>query len=238
MNANFQGFEESKKSFSSLPNQFFSELLPLIDDINELKLTIYLLWSAYTQGDYGTCFRARDILLDRKFMDGLELDDETETVEKTLLRTLEKAAQRGSILDINSTDQDKGDRETVYFINSPRGRQAAALYKEENGISEPDKASPTLDIIQPNIFKLYEDNIGPLTPLIADALRDAQASYPEDWIKEAIQLAIRNNVRRWKYVESILIRWQEEGKDGADRKDDQEDHRRYLKGEYGEIGQH
>lgn len=233
MDSIFKGFEENKKSFSSLPNQFFSELLPLIDDINELKLTIYMLWSAYTQGDYGVCFRLKDILLDKTFVSGLE--GKAKTIEKTLSQSLKDAVQRGSIIEVINSGKDEG---SVYFINSPRGRQAAELFKEENGIREDAKLLPTLDIIQANIFKLYEENIGPLTPIIADELREAQAAYPDDWIKEAIQLAVRNNVRRWKYVESILVRWQEEGKDGADRKDDQEDHRRYIKGEYGEIGQH
>lgn len=233
MDSIFKGFEESKKSFSSLPNQFFSELLPLIDDINELKLTIYMLWSAYTQGDYGVCFRLKDILLDKIFLSGLE--GKPETINKILAQSLKNAIQRGSIIEVGSS---RKNEESVYFINSPRGRQAAELYREENGIRKDAKPKPTLDIIQANIFTLYEENIGPLTPIIADELREAQAAYSEDWIKEAIQLAVGNNVRRWKYVESILIRWQEEGKDGADRKDDQEDHRRYIKGEYGEIGQH
>lgn len=237
MDKEFRGFEESKKSFSSLPNQFFSELLPLIDDINELKLTIYLLWSAYTQGDYGVCFRIKDILLDEKFMSGL--DGKAEAREEILRLNLKNAAWRGSIIEVERTGKaGKKKEEAVYFINSPRGRQAAALYKEESGIDQDTGPRPTLDIVKPNIFALYEENIGPLTPIIADALREAQAAYPEDRIKEAIQLAVKNNVRRWKYVESILVRWQEEGKDGADRRDDQEDHRRYIKGEYGEIGQH
>jgi DnaD/phage-associated family protein len=95
-----------------------------------------------------------------------------------------------------------------------------------------------LDIIKPNIFRLYEENIGPLTPLIADSLRDAQQTYPEEWINEAIQIAVGNNVRRWNYIERILSRWQEEGRDGTDRRNTQEDYKRYLKGEYGEFGRH
>ncbi len=233
MDTIFQGFEESKKSFSSIPNQFFSELLPLIDDINELKVIVYLLWSAYTQGDYGVSFHLENLLLDKVFIEGL--DGKAGSKEKALKQGLEKATQRGSILEVPAQGKDKG---SIYFINSPRGRQAASLFKEDHGIDETAKPGPTLDVIQPNIFALYEENIGPLTPIIADELRDAQATYTEDWIKEAIDLAVRNNVRRWKYVESILVRWQEEGKDGADRRDDQEDHRRYIKGEYGEIGQH
>ncbi|MDK2980435.1 MAG: hypothetical protein PWQ55_782 [Chloroflexota bacterium] len=222
MNTVFQGFQESKKRFSALPDQFFSELLPAIDDINELKVTLYLLWNAYTQGDFGTAFRLADVLLDQRFLDGLQ--DEAGEIEASLAQAMEKAVVRGSLIE--AADPDSG--EALYFINSPRGRQAAALLRQSGERMDAEQVKPTLDQIQPNIFQLYGDNIGPLTPLIADALRDAQDSYPEEWIAEAIQLAVENNVRRWKYVESILTRWQEEGKHGADRRDDQEDYRRYL----------
>ena len=232
MNGNFEGFQESKKRFSSLPDQFFSELLPAIDDINELKLTIYLLWNAYTQGDFGTAFRLADVLLDQRFLDGLQ--SEGVEIEACVAQALEQAAARGSLIE--AADPENG--EALYFINSPRGRQAAALLNQSGEVLAQTDVKPTLESIQPNIFQLYEENIGTLTPLIADALRDAQEGCPEEWIAEAIQLAVKNNVRRWKYVESILTRWQEEGKDGANRRDDQEDHRRYIKGEYGEIGQH
>jgi DnaD/phage-associated family protein len=232
MNEIFEGFQESKKRFSSLPDQFFSELLPAIDDINELKLTIYLLWNAYTQGDFGTAFHLADVLLDQRFLDGLQ--SEGAEIEAVVAQAMEKAAARGSLIE--AADPDNG--EALYFINSPRGRQAAALLDRSGEVLAQTDVKPTLDSIQPNIFQLYEENIGTLTPLIADALRDAQENCPEEWIAEAIQLAVKNNVRRWKYVESILTRWQEEGKDGANRRDDQEDHRRYIKGEYGEIGQH
>jgi len=71
MKANFSGFQENKKHFTGIPDQFFGELLPVIKDINELKLVFYLLWSAYTQGDYGVPFNTRDILLDENFLKGL-----------------------------------------------------------------------------------------------------------------------------------------------------------------------
>jgi len=59
---------------------------------------------------------------------------------------------------------------------------------------------------------LYEENIGPLTPLIADALKDAEELYYADWIVDAISLAVKNNKRNWKYCEAILKRWKEEGR--------------------------
>lgn len=232
MDGIFQGFQENKKRFSSLPDQFFSELLPAIDDINELKLTIYMLWSAYTQGDYATAFKVKDFLLDKIFMEGLQAEDQNK--EEIIVQSLQKALQRGSIICIN----EKNNTDAVYFINSPRGRKAAELLQQGNPQQNKSEVKATLDVIQPNIFQLYADNIGPLTPIIADELRDAQAAYPAEWIEEAIRLAVKNNVRRWKYIESILNRWQEEGRDGADRRNNQKGHRRYIEGEYGEIGQH
>ncbi len=230
MNGKFPGFEESKKKFSALPDQFFRELLPAIDDLNELKVTVYLLWCAYRLGDFGTAFTQQDMLQDEIFIAGLQGD--RQNVDEVLSRCLLQATARGSLICVKGNSQ----KEPVYFINSPRGRAAAELL--EGGSQPGNSLKPTLESLQPNIFKLYEDNIGPLTPIIADTLRDTQATYPAEWIEEAMQLAVKNNVRRWKYVEGILKRWQEEGKDGANRRNDQEDHRRYLKGEYGDIGQH
>ena len=75
----------------------------------------------------------------------------------------------------------------------------------------------------PNLFKLYEQNIGPLTPLIADALKDAEQSYPAEWVAEALEIAVKSNKRSWKYAEAILRRWKEEGHaKEQDRRDPQE----------------
>ncbi len=52
--------EESKKGFTGIPDQFFSDLLPAIADINELKLVIYILWSVYKQGDFGVALHQLD----------------------------------------------------------------------------------------------------------------------------------------------------------------------------------
>lgn len=62
------------------------------------------------------------------------------------------------------------------------------------------------------IFRLYENEIGILTPMIADAVGDAIDTYPLEWIEEAIGAAARRNARNWAYVEAILKRWKAEGK--------------------------
>lgn len=68
-----------------------------------------------------------------------------------------------------------------------------------------------LSVHRPNVFALYERHIGPLTPLVAEELRDAERSYPRAWIEEAIQRAVDYNRRNWRYVRSILRGWEERG---------------------------
>jgi DnaD/phage-associated family protein len=63
-----------------------------------------------------------------------------------------------------------------------------------------------------DIFKLYEENFGRLTPLIKGALIQARLTYPDEWIRDAMIVAVKQNNRRWKYIEGILKNWQMFGK--------------------------
>jgi DNA replication protein len=69
-----------------------------------------------------------------------------------------------------------------------------------------------VEIDRPNIFRLYEQNIGIITPLIADHLRDAADLYPEEWIERAFREAVQHNIRKWSYISAILRNWETEGK--------------------------
>ena len=62
-----------------------------------------------------------------------------------------------------------------------------------------------------NVFKVYEQNIGALTPMIADALREAETTDGAVWVVAAIEEAVRSNARSWKYCEAILQRWRRDG---------------------------
>ncbi len=91
---------------------------------------------------------------------------------------------------------------------------------------------------QPDIFTLYEENIGMLTPLIADELREAEKLYPENWIKDAIKEAVSLNKRNIRYIVRILEHWLAEGKgDGTHRRYSKTDPDKYIKGKYGHMVQ-
>jgi DnaD/phage-associated family protein len=69
-----------------------------------------------------------------------------------------------------------------------------------------------VQVERPNIFVLYEQNIGLLSPLIAEELRDAADQYPAEWIEAAFREAVLQNKRRWNYIRAILKRWETEGR--------------------------
>jgi DNA replication protein len=213
----FKGFSDSE-SFTQLPDTFFQRLLAEINDPAELKVTLFFLWQAqHMEGP----FRAlRQADFEGKTL-GLSADE--------IAAGLEKAVRRGSILGVEH------EADIVYFLNSPRGRAAAeAFAKGEGDESGKILAAPMVE--RPNLFKLYEENIGPLTPMIADMLKDAEETYSQEWVAEALEIAVRNNVRNWKYVEAILKRWKEKGKnEGKDRQDAEKGSERYTKSEFEEY---
>ena len=98
------------------------------------------------------------------------------------------------------------------------GAKIAPLLKNAPEEIAPEEIAPELVVevkesttTRANIFKLYEQNFGPLTPMIAETLQDAEKTYPTEWIESAMSEAVANNKRNWKYVEAILQRWQVDG---------------------------
>ena len=212
----FKGFTDSE-TFTQLPDGFFHQLLKDIDDAAELKVTLYSLWRvAHMDGS----FRA----LSKMDFDVKELGLSAEAIKLGL----EKAVKRGSLLKVQK------EAAVFFLLNSPRGR--AGVQAIESGKWNPQSATSAPPMERPNVFRLYEENIGPLTPLIADALKDAEELYYPEWVAEAIELAVKNNKRSWKYCEAILKRWKEEGRHGQkDQRDARQGSERYTKSEFAEY---
>jgi DnaD/phage-associated family protein len=215
----FKGFTDTE-TFTQLPDTFFHRLLKEIDDAAELKVTLYLVWRVEHME---SPFRA----LSKMDFSVKELGLSAEEIKTGL----EKAVKRGSLLKVQR-------EASVYFLlNSPRGR--AGVQAIENGQWNPKTGISVAPVERPNIFKLYEENIGPLTPLIADALKDAEELYSAEWIADTIELAVKNNKRNWKYCEAILKRWKEEGRaEKQDRRDTEKDRRKYVEGKYSDYIEH
>jgi DNA replication protein len=222
----FPGFPDGKLRLTQVPNLFFSDLLPIIDNLVELKMTLYAFWSLGQKDGKVRYMRLTDFMNDAQFMKGLA---PTPTLAaEALLDGLERAVARGTFLHIRVEGAD--GQMDLYFLNTEKGRAAVEGITHGEWRPNPDDEEPiTLLVERPNVFILYEQNIGSLTPLIADELRDAEHTYPLPWIEEAIELAVANNARKWRYVLSILERWRQEGKqDAISRRDSQKQLRQQI----------
>jgi len=215
--------------FTSVPDLFFAELLPAIDDLAELKVTLHVVWLRQRQGRQAVT-RA-ELSADETLMRGLAAVGEDPLA--LLAEGLDRAVARGSLL--HAALESEAGPQDVYVLNSEGGRQALA--RLQSGEMGPVGAlavdRPAVEP-RPNIFQLYEDNIGLLSPILADELRDAEATFPADWIEDAFRIAVSNNVRKWRYIQVILERWASEGRgdDETSRRDTQPKRRWFTDEEY------
>ncbi len=214
----FSGFASERAPTIRLPESVVTELVPIVDDLDELKVTLHILYRLQQARGPVRYVSQRDLLADPVLLRGLESP-------AAVRRAVDRAVQRGTFLQAE-VDRD-GHPDVVYLANSPHGR--AALEALRRGEPLPT-ATPAP---RPNIFDLYEQNIGPLTPLIAEELKEAEKTYPAQWIEDAFREAVALNRRRWKYIRAILERWNAEGRTDEERRRGlEEDRRRYIEGEH------
>jgi len=208
-------------------------------DINELidiKVFLYILWFIDQQEGNSKYIQLSDLVTDNIFIKGLNLEH-TSDLNSIIMNSILSLEHSEFLLSFYPNDKNKN--EGVYFLNSERNRAIInALESGDVSINDLAQIPAKLEVEKPSIYKLYEENMGPLTPMIAEALRDAEKSYPYDWIVSAFQIAVEKNVRHWRYISAILISWQEKGRDGSDRKDNKEDRKRYFKGKYADFIEH
>ncbi|MGD9001710.1 MAG: DnaD domain protein [Anaerolineae bacterium] len=217
----FSGFPSGRVQIVGVPRPVFTDLIPIIDDLAELKLTLHVLWRLSQQRGKLRCLRFDDLASDRVLLSGLG-----EPATEALRSALHRAVERGTLLRAEAPNGHRA--EDLYFANTPKGRAAVETIARGVWPEEIETAG------RPNIFTLYEQNIGMLTPLIAEQLRDAEQTYPAAWIEDAFREAVSLNKRSWKYIHAILERWRTEGKDEKpDRRSAEADRRRYLEWKYG-----
>jgi DnaD/phage-associated family protein len=211
----FNGFPAGELRFTSVPDLFFARLLPQIDSLVELKVTLHFMWVHYRQARQA--ISCSELLTDETLVQSLALIDEN--VEESLIQGLDRAVQRGTLLHVQV--EDETGPQDLYLLNSERGRQAKAKFEAgEVGVVAMSGAEMAASARRPNIFELYEDNIGLISPILADELKDAEATYPPHWIEDAFKIAVENNVRKWSYIRAILERMATAGREGTEEKDE------------------
>ena len=233
----FAGFP-SRMQFTAVPNFFFSTVLPQISDIAELKTTLHIFEALHRKQGYPRFTTYRELLSNKSLVSSLR--ETAKSPDEALRNALETATKRGTFLHL-VLDRD-GVSENVYLLNTERDRQIVAkIQNGELSLSGLKAKGQTYTEVeteeQPDIFTLYEQNIGMLTPMIAEELREAEKLYPKAWIRDAIREAVNQNIRKKSYILAILERWSAEGRtDGTHKRDSKKtDPDKYIKGKYGHV---
>ena len=232
----FGGFPD-RAQVTPVPNIFFSSLLSQIDDIAELKITLHIFWSLYHKKGYPRFITFHELAGDSTLINGL--GEDRQPPDAKLKSALEAATRRATILHL--VIESDGKPEDIYFLNTESDRRTVAKIKNGEfslaGWKVREQSSSGNEPL-PDIFTLYEQNIGMLTPMIADELREAGKLYPEVWIRDAIKEAVKQNKRKWSYISAILESWSAEGRDdGTYQRDSKTGPDKYIKQKYGNMVQ-
>ncbi len=225
----------AKMEFTPIPNFFLSSILPQINDISELKTTLHVLAVLYRKRGYPRFVTYRELLGNPGLVSSLRGGDKAP--DEVLRSALEMATKRGTIIHVVLDREEVS--EDVYLLNTESDRKIMAkiqngelklsgLKATEKTYIEPEE--------QPDIFTLYEQNVGMLTPMIAEELREAEKLYPEVWIRDAIREAVSLNKRSIRYIVRMLEHWSAEGKsDGTYQRYSKKGPDKYVKQKYGHM---
>lgn len=231
----FKGFP-LKMQFTPIPNLVFSSLTPLVKDINELKLLLHIFALLYVKKGNLKFTTLNEI----QNYAGLGTDLKGLPAEQ-LEAALADLVKLNILIEIKVVQNNRA--ETLFFINNETNRMNIERIRSGEILLPQIRVEAVLPVsnAEPvDIFTLYEENIGMITPLIADELKEAVKQYPENWIQEAVKEAVAQNKRNWRYISRILERWSVEGKDnGAHRGHlkTNTDPDKYVKGKYGHMVQ-
>ncbi len=228
----FEGFP-TRTDYAPVPRAFLSRVLPGMTDAAEIKASLHLFAAIAGKRGRPRFVTFDELLADSALIDGVRGRDEPP--EATLQRALDQAIERGTFLEI--VLEGETDRHRLYLLNTAADREAVDAIRsgeiELPGSGGRRTLPPETPAPPPNVFALYEQNVGMLTPMIAEELRDAEKQYPEQWIGDAIREAASLNKRNWRYIARILENWAAAGKGNPSGGKGDPD--KYIKGKYGHM---
>ena len=210
----FHGFLVATEPAVEVPRAFFTDVLPGLSDLAEIQVTLAAFRLAAEAGGIEQPIPEATVRRDRPLRSALRAQGSPREPDVRIATGLDLAVARGTLLRFVAEHRD-GDR-IWYYVNTP-ANQALVGAMARGAVAPPpavwhDGEVPAVRPERPNVFRLYEQNVGLLTPLIADQVIVALETYPQAWIEEAIGEAVAYNRRSWRYVQRILEQWAAEGR--------------------------
>ncbi|MGI9252493.1 MAG: DnaD domain-containing protein [Thermomicrobiales bacterium] len=214
MTRDFGGFLATTDPAVAIPKAFLIDVLPQITEMSEVQTTLTVFRLAEESGGIESPVAHDAIVRDRALRTALRVPGSPREPDARIEQGLDLAAGRGTLLAFSA---ESGRAAYLwYYVNTPVNQGMVAAMSRGAIVppaitwasAEPPRVTPE----KPTVFRLYEQNIGLLTPLIADHLVAALERYPQEWIEDAIAESVTYNRRSWRYVQRILEQWAAQGR--------------------------
>jgi len=219
---------------TQIPSLFLSDVVPEIEDVAELLVSVYGFYLLGRKRSTDRWFSGAELQTVPALLQSLAAMETDEEVITALHRGMTAAVRRRTFLQGVAG---AGTRTVeLYVANAP----GAAALLNRVGAQAPPPDAEAIEVAAPrrNIFVLYEENIGVISPLLAEQLREAEVEYAWPWVEAAFREAVALNRRNWRYIERILQRWRTEGPDVEAIRRSVEGGRRSLAGKYWRLVRH
>jgi DNA replication protein len=194
----FAGFPAHGLAFTPVPDLFFSRLLPQIDDLAELKVTLHLLWLVHHKKGSTRPIHEQELLADRTLLSGLG-----DQPAEALALALEKAVARGTVLHLAL--ESPGGVENAYFPNTGEGRRSVEQIKAGTIELPLPPRQPAVSLARPSpLARLFEQRVGLVSPIILVELAEAERAFGAAAVEAAIAEAVKREKPSWAYVKRVL----------------------------------
>jgi DNA replication protein len=226
-----------------VPDWFLEQAVRQIREIEELQVML-AYFRLSMDAHSGEPMLESALFSDPALNEALKLEAAPRNPVERIERGIELAVARDSLLRFTVSGEDTSERVAWLMVSSPENRVRLERYRSgvlaPPGMGDRNDANVRVEPVRPGVFQLYEQNIGLVTPIIADRLVEALELYPESWIEDAIAAAVSYNRRNWRYIQRILETWATEGRNHeTDRRHQPNstafDPERHLRGEYAAV---
>ena len=196
----FKGFPRSVR-YLPVPAPMFGPLLEQIKDASGFIITLRIIWMLQQKKGRLRYVSSEEVFGDKILSNALGS-------KEAIQNSINMVVKGGILLQIR-----RENASDAFMLNSESDREIASdigsIYESNDQPADPWEIENT----PPEIYSLYEQNIGILTPIMSEKLTEAGDKYPAGWIREAVGIAVEQNRRSWAYVSRILERWDMEGRD-------------------------
>jgi DnaD/phage-associated family protein len=203
----FDGFS-SGAPVTPLPQALLRDLAPAMSDPAELIVTLYAVEAISRVRRYPRRVSCRDLRESRALIEALAGLCSGRDVDDAFGDGLSASVERGSLL-LGRAVEDGVWVEWV-AMNDADGRRAL----ESASMSSAQRAAYGREPVGSSAPEIWQSAFGTaMPPILSEVVKAAESRYGAEWLHDAFTEAAANGARSWRYVQVILDRWEQEGRD-------------------------